>query len=204
MAIEPVRLASRNGLLAIVDGQGRPTAEFLRWLNDTLRSIIYTVNAIAQLPEIQQALADLDAATQAAATAAENAQSAADNAQTAADTTTENTSLANSYPSGATLTAEDAGANTTITISAHIRMYGDGTTANVAAGMVTGLPYSADRYVYYDDPARAGGAVSYAASASAPAQTNGRHVVGRVTTPAALAPVQPGRVVLPPGSAAIQ
>jgi hypothetical protein len=194
MAIKPVNLSSRSATTPLVDpASGRPTSEFVRWLNDTLAGIVYALNALLQIPQIIQALADVNAATVAA-------QTAANNAQAAANTTTAATSLANSYPTGATVTASDAGASATVSISSHTRVYGDGTSVSVASGSVTGRPYSTLLYVYYDDPARAGGTVTYATSTTPPAQTGNRHVVGSVTTPAAAGAPTGGRYVLPPGS----
>lgn len=204
--IKPVNLSVRSALSPFVDpATGRLTSEALRWLNDNNAAIQYTLNAILQLPEIQQALLDLDTATQAATTAATNAQTAADNAQTAADTTTAASSLANSYPTGLTLSAADAGTDATITVSSHTRVYGNGTSVSVAGGTITGQPYSTTLYVYYDDPARAGGTVTYQATTSdtTAAQAGNRHVVGQVTTPAAAGGPAPGKPVRPPGSGAI-
>ncbi len=90
----------------------------------------------------------------------------------------------------------------TIAISAHTRIYGDGTSVAVAGGTLTGQPYSTSIWVAYDQPSRAGGAVSYQAFLTV--QGNGagdpdRHFVGAVATPAAAAPPVDGLPVIPPG-----
>jgi hypothetical protein len=87
---------------------------------------------------------------------------------------------------GCTITASDAGSDATITISAHTRVYADGTTAAVDGGSVTGLPYSTLLFIFYSDPTRAGGAVAYQASTNiaAAAQIGAVHFVGSVETPA--------------------
>lgn len=111
--------------------------------------------------------------------------------------------LTNSYVDGLTVSATDAGSNATITISAHDRIYPktDGTTTTVAVsgGALTGLAYSTAYWVYYDQPSRAGGAVTYVASTSPTAQIGDRHNVTAVTTPAAAGPPVPGNPALPPG-----
>lgn len=182
----------------LVDSQGQPAPYFLTFLNGAIKSLQAAINGIQGALDaagIAQAAADL------ATTAAANADAAAAAAQASTDTSAAATDLANSYVTGLTMTATDAGTNVTITISAHSRVYGDGTTVAVSAGSVTGLPYSTIERVYYDQPSRAGGTVSYQAttSASTAAQTGDRHSVGAVTTPAALGSPKPGRPVLPPG-----
>jgi hypothetical protein len=143
----------------------------------------------------------VDGAAAAAIAAAATANTAAANAQTAADGVTDQSNLVSSYPSGATLTATDAGANVTVAVGAHTRFYADGTSVAVNAGNVTALPYSTLEYIYYDDATRAGGAVTYVATTSqtTAAQTGDRHLVGKVTTPAAAAPPNTGNYVQPPG-----
>ncbi len=151
------------------------------------------------------AIAAAQAAAAAANTAAATANAAAATAQTAATTVTDAQEIVNSYVSGATLTASDAGASATITISAHTRHYpqADGTTISVAVngGTLMGLAYSTAYWVYYDDATRAGGAVTYASTTNegTSAQTGARHSVGAVTTPAAAGANTAGRAVRWPG-----
>jgi hypothetical protein len=193
-----VRIPSLSQRDPAVDKDGRFTNVTLRTLNQALKEIVKAINAIADIPEIQAALADLDAATAAA-------QAAADNANAAATATNAATTLANSYVSGLTMSATDAGSSATITISAHTRVYGDGTSVSVSGGSLTGRAYDTVYYVYYDQPSRAGGSVTYQSTtdATVAAQTGDRHVVGSTTTPlAAGAPID-GDPVLPPGAGSI-
>jgi hypothetical protein len=152
----------------------------------------------ASVAAIEAAQAAADAANLAAAAA----NTAAATAQTAAETVEASSALANSYTTGLTITATDAGTSATITISAHTRVYGDGSSVSVMGGSLTGLAYSSSFWVGYVDAARTGGAVTYTSSASI--QGNGTsadyHFVGAVTTPAALGGPEPGVPVLPPGA----
>lgn len=102
---------------------------------------------------------------------------------------TRNDAISASYTApGTVLTASDAGTNATITIAAHTRVYGDISNISVNGGSVTALAYSTLYYVYYNDPTRVGGAVTYSATTNAntalPTAAAGRHYVGSVTTPA--------------------
>jgi len=204
MAVAPIRIPTLTQRYPIVDKDGRPTVEFLRTINGALQSIGYALNQVIALPDIQAALAGLDAATAAALAAAANAQAAADNAGTVADTTTAQTNLANSYVTGCTISGTDAGTDATIDITSHMRVYGDGTSVAVNGGTLTGLVYDTLYYITYQDPTRAGGAVTYVATTNVAnaAQLGDRHVVGRVATPAAGDPDTTGRPVLPPGAGA--
>lgn len=142
-----------------------------------------------------------------AQTAADNAQAAADAAASAAGGVGSVVSLTNSYPlEDCTLTGKDAGSNAVIVISAHTRRYGDGTEVSVNGGVVGSLSYNSFYYVYYDDAARAGGAVSYAAVGVASksdafysAAHPDRHFVGTCNTPVALDPDLEGTPAVAPG-----
>ncbi len=183
----------------IVNKDGMPTEAFARLWDETMSRIESVVNDQAAL---LAAVAAAQAAADTAQTAADSAQTAADNAQSAVDgvaAVAEDLSLQNSFPSGVSLSAADAGTDVTITISAHTRNYGDGTSVAVSAGTVTGLPYSATRFIYYDDAARTGGAVTYLASTSEIVQAGIRHSVGGVITPAAGLPPNDGVIVRFPG-----
>lgn len=174
---------------AIVDSAGRPTPEFLRNINNGLDLLNY--------------LAEIQAVADAAQLAADNANAAAAAAQGAADNSASATALANSFPTGITISAFDAGANASITISMHDRVYATEpqTTVSVNAGSVTGLAYDTVYYIYYDQPSRAGGAVTYLATTNANtvAQINNRHSVGRVKTPLGGGGPVDGGGVSPPG-----
>jgi hypothetical protein len=187
--------------VAIVDpATGLPTAAFQRYWQDSVQQ---QVNALVAAANTQAAADAANAAAEAAQTAADTANTAAADASAVAEQVTADNALANSYVTGLTLTATDAGSNVTITISAHTRVYGDGTSVSVSGGSITGYAYSTVARIYYDQPSRAGGVVSYQATTSAEvaAQTGSRHSVGAVTTPAAAAPPNTGNPVFPPGTA---
>lgn len=198
MGVKPIKVPARSARVPITEGN-LPTGEFVRWLNNVLQPIAYALNEVLTLPAIQAALVDLDNATQAA-------QSAAGAANNAASTAAAQSSLANSYVDSNPLSAADAGANVTISIAAHGRVYGDGQTVSVGAGVLPGQPYAQTVYVYYEDSGRAGGAVTYQATMdpAIAAQLSGRHVVGSIMTPAAGQPASAGYPVLPPGAGAIR
>lgn len=201
------RLASNTD---IVTADRKPTLQFSLDWNRAMEQIESTLNQLTAIPSIQAALLSLDAATAAATTAAASANAAAGTAlgaagtaQNAADTVTASSALANSYVTGLTITATDAGTSATVTISDHSRVYAYNppTTVAVTGSTITGLLYETTYYIVYDDPSRAGGAVGYGAytSANEAAQVNDRHSVGTVVTPAAAGAPAPGRPVAPPG-----
>ena len=74
--------------------------------------------------------------------------------------------------------------NITITIAAHTRHYGDGTTVEVDGGTLTGASASKQYFIYYDDEFRAGGAVTYQKTfvAADAVQDGNRHTVGTIGT----------------------
>lgn len=163
--------------LAIVTNEGTPTTAFHQWWEAVLRQVEQSINAI-----------------QDALDAAGIAQAAAATAQTAANQATAIAKLTNSGITGLTFTATDAGSSVTISISAHTRVYGDGTSVSVNGGSFTGQAYNTTYFVFYNDPAFAGGAVTYQITTTAAnaAQTGTRHLVGSITTPAAGAPPADG------------
>jgi hypothetical protein len=133
------------------------------------------------------------------------AEEAIEAANTATEQAIAQTALANSYVTGLIISAADAGSDVTITISGHDRVYpqadGSNVTVAVAGASLMGLAYSTQYWIYYDDPTRTGGAVTYqtATTSTTAAQTGNRHSVGAVTTPAALAAPSDGNVIRPPG-----
>ena len=183
---------------------------FERYWDQTLTQIEASVNGIlaAQAAAVaaNAAATTAQAAAVTANTAATAASTAASTANTAATAVTAQSNIASSYVTGCTITATDAGANVTVTISAHTRVYGDGTSVAVSGGSLTALAYSTTYFIYYDQASRLGGAVTYVAttSSSTAAQLGSRHVVGSALTPAALAAPVSGRQVDPPGSGAIR
>lgn len=162
-----------------------------------------TVEALAAA---NAAIAAAEEAIVLAEEAATTANTAAVAAQDTATAITEASALQSSYIVGApALSATDAGADVTIAIGAHTRRYPqpDGSNVDVAvnAGNITGRAYSTLYYIYYDDPARTGGAVTYLSTTNqtTAAQTGTRHFVGQVLTPAAAAGPTGGNIIGPPG-----
>lgn len=189
------RLPRLRDDVPIVDPKtGNPTVLFMRWIQSFAAQIEIEVGALeaAQIAQAAAVTAQASAVT---------AQAAATTAQTSASTANSVASLTNSGTTGLTLTATDAGANVTITISAHDRVYGNGTTVAVNDGSLTGLAYSTTYFIYYDQASRAGGAVTYLSTTSetTAAQTGDRHLIGRVLTPAAAATPTTGNRVRAPG-----
>lgn len=182
---------------------GLPTLAFVRFWDEVATRIETETGALAAAEAANAAALAADAAAASANAAAAVADAAASSAQTTADTVTAQASLNNSFATGMTLTATDAGANATITISGHTRYYGDGSNVSVTGSSVTGLSYSTKYYVYYDQASRAGGAVTYAATSTnatafPTAGNPDRHYVGAVTTPAAAAGPNTGAPAVPP------
>ena len=198
MAIAPIRLDRLLRFEKIANADGTVNGDFQSKWQRAMEEIENSVNAVIDAQNAADAANAAAAAADAAAAAADAAASAA---QGAAETVAADSSLASSGVSGLTMTATDAGTDATITISAHTRIYGDGTSVAVSGGTVTGLAYSTGFFVYYDQASRAGGAVTYQATTSAAtaAQTGDRHSLGAVTTPAAAGPPNDGNVNLPPG-----
>ena len=141
MALAPIRIPTLTQAQPFVDKDGRLTVFALRTLNSILQSLGDALNQLLVLPIIQEAIANLNVDTEALAAATAAAQAAADNANAAASTVTDQSNLANSYVSGLTLSATDAGTTATIAVSAHTRVYGDDSTVPVSASNVTDLEY---------------------------------------------------------------
>lgn len=200
------RLARLPRNIPIVDKNGLPTIDFQRWWQSFATQIEVEVGALAAAQSAAASAAAAQTSANTAQTAANTANSAASAAQTSATTANSVASLTNSGTTSLTITAADAGADVTITISAHNRVYGNGTTVSVNGGTLTGLAYSTTYFIYYDQASRAGGAVTYAATTSetTAAQTGDRHLVGKVVTPAAAAPATTGKRVYAPGLSGIE
>lgn len=198
-----LKLPRLQRLVAIVEA-GKPTVVFHQWWQKVAEALETAIGGIQDnVAAINAALGAANIANAAAKTAnaaAAAAGTAATNAQAAADATAAETRINNSYVTGVTLTASDAGSNATVAVTAHTRIYGDGTSVSVNAGSITALTYSTLYYVYYVQASRAGGAVTYLATTSqaTAAQTGDTHLLGSVTTPVAAAPNNTGRYILPP------
>jgi hypothetical protein len=113
--------------------------------------------------------------------------------------------IAASFPdTDLTLTGHDVSGTGTITISDHTRLYPDKAVRVTGATIPTGLTLNTDCAVFYDDPGRAGGAVTYQVVSTSggnrafPAYPNGgRHFVGRVQPSSGFADT-PGSAAKPP------
>jgi hypothetical protein len=198
MALGPIRLDRLLRFEKITNADGTVDSSFQARWQSVMENIEESVNAVI---EAQNAADAANAAAVAAQDAAESAQAAAEAAQATADGAQGNSSIASSGVSGCTILATDAGTDADIDISAHTRIYGDGTSVSVDGDTLTGLLYSTKYYIYYDQPSRAGGAVSYLTTTSqtTAAQTGNRHTVGSVTTPAGGGGPNPGVPNLAPG-----
>lgn len=168
-----------------------------RYWDIAMSKIEDILNQLLAIPAIEDALADLDAAIA-------DAQEAADNANAAAGSVTSETSLTSSYPSNFVSPLISSDNTGVVTIANHDRVYGDSTlnpTVAVVGGIVaTGTSPGQTVRVYYNDPTRSGGSVTYLFTvdpAEPPVQTGDTHSVGAATVPAG-AP-EPGGPVRPPG-----
>ena len=174
-----IKLSSFNLANPIVDkATGQATVAFLRWINDTVKTIATTITADEQFA------ADIAFSIQQAGIAI----TTANDAKAAALAQSRESNLVNSYvdPSTALTTTLSTDMTTaTITVANHTRVYGDGTRVAVTGSTITGLAIATTYYVTYIDSARTGGAVSYTTTTdpAAAAQGNDRHLVGTVMTP---------------------
>ena len=170
MSTSYVRVAKLIQNLAVVGEDGKPTADFLRTINGNTENLERAFNSLAGFVENIE-------------TALENAGIAVLTAQQYAA----QTNLANSYTDpGIILSGSNDGSSCSITIAAHERVYGDGTRVAVSGDTVDGLVPSTTYYVYYSDPARAGGAVTYEVSTNYldAGQTGNVHSCGSIRTQA--------------------
>lgn len=180
-----VRLPRLQSTTEITDEQRRPSLPFQRYWQQTVELIELAINTIARLTgitdQLDEAIKANQEATREAKEAAAAAKIAADEAAKQSAATKREAALQGSYiePS-AVLTADP----TTITIAAHTRRYADDTSAQVDGGTATATGSGDTNYISYEDADRSGGAVTYIASTTPPAQTGDTHVVGAVMIPA--------------------
>lgn len=183
------RLSRLRSAIAIVTKDGFPTSGFQQWWQTFCETIESQENRqddlLTAIIAAQNAADTATAAAAAAQTAADNAQAAADDAAASADGGAAIASLTASGTVGCVITAHDTGSDVSISISAHTRVYGDGSSLAVAGGTVTGRGYLDLDYVYYSDPTRADTTPTYLAStlASDAAQVGDVHTVGSVSNP---------------------
>lgn len=136
----------------------------------------------------------------AAQDAADNANTAAEAANAATEEITSGNALSASFIENFTAPAVSADNTGLVTIANHDRHYGNGTVVAVTGDtLATGEVSPTRVHIYYSDPSRAGGAVTYqysTAEADA-AQIGDVHNVGAVEIPAA--GTQSGGYARPPG-----
>lgn len=129
-----------------------------------------------------------------------DAEAAIEAANEATAAITESDSLAKSWIENFTPPAVSSDNTGVVTIANHDRHYGDGTIVAVTGDtLATGQVSPTRVHIYYSDPSRAGGAVTYqysTAEADA-AQIGDVHNVGAVEIPAA--GTQSGGYARPPG-----
>jgi hypothetical protein len=104
------------------------------------------------------------------------------------------------------ITAQDDGANCTVTIADHVRVYADGTTLGITGGSFPGKTSDVAYAVYYDDPTLAVTAPEFEFTTTIgdaqAAVADGRHFLGVIYTPAAGSGLsQAGGGAYPAGSA---
>lgn len=198
--------------VALVDERGNPTKVFQQWWQSTAEMIEGQERRQDELLDAivkaQEAAAAAQTAAETATTAAGSAQEAANNAQTAAGdaggaatVAQKMAALSNSGVIGGTISAMTFGSDAEIAVSAHTRVYGDGRTVPVNSGTVSLLSPATNYYIGYEDPARAGGSVSYMATTDegAAAQVGDWHLVGEVFTPEQDGPPVSGTTTRAPG-----
>lgn len=189
MASKPIKVAKLIQGRSIVNEQGQPLADFTRLINTNLQNLENAGNDTAEL------VADVVRALEMAGIAIQTVEQLAGEQN-----------LTSSYTSPAGILSSRLsadGLSGEITIAAHTRIYGDGTQVAVDVDTIVGLEPSTIYYIYYDDPSKTGGAVTYLSSTlySDAAQSNGRHSCGNIATPAvgSTEPIEGGGGVYPPG-----
>lgn len=177
---------------------------FERYWNEAMSTIEANIDKLLQLPIIQEQVQAVADAAENAQTAADTANAAADTANAAASAITSESSLVNSYPSGFTVPLISADSLGNITIANHSRVYGNSalnpTVAVTGATITTGATPGQIIRIYYSDPAKIGGSVSYLYTVDPTppiAQTGNYHSVGAVEIPVSSS--APGKELGPPG-----
>lgn len=173
--------------IPIITDKKTPSTTFHQWWQEAVKQL---ETAITGIQDALDAAGIAIAAAADAQAAADAADAAATAAQNAADGATGLTSVVNSGVDVNPLSATDDGSSATIIIASHNRLYPDGSSVAVSAESITGRAYSTEYWVYYDDPTRSGGSVTYMSTTieADAAQAGDRHLVGKITTPAALDP----------------
>lgn len=165
---------------------------------------------LSSIQTLQSQMLERITEIEAAQEAATAAQTTADGAQSDATASYREAARINSYPNPGVgiVSASDAGASATVTVTGHTRVYPveggiDVPDVAISGGSITGLSYSTTYYVYYDDTTLADTTPTFAVTTNpASAQVGaapGRHFVGFVTTPASGGTTTSGGGGAPPG-----
>ena len=160
---------------------------FERYWHDVMTQVESNINALESLPIIQQAVADANAAAATANAAAATANAATVVNKTQASIVT--SFIDQSSYTGSLLSCTSAGV---ITILSHTRIYGDSIlnppVSVIGGSLVTvGSASGNNIRIYYTDPTRAGGNVTYQYTidpVAAPVQGGDIHSIGAVKVPA--------------------
>jgi len=194
MSIQEIKLPRLPIGTPIVEDNNSASTTFAIWWNSVCDQLESSVNGVIDAQNAADAAQAAAVTAQAAAVTAQasatTATAAAATAQATATTaqgdTTANAREQALVTSGISPTSVLTVSSTTISIAPHTRVYGDGTTVSVSGGSVStiGATGTID-YVFYSDPSRAGGSVTYQCSTTPPVQGNDIHVVGAVTVPSA-------------------
>lgn len=186
MALPRLTITPLQERLPIVDLERRPVPPFIRAINSAFQQIQRAFNGQATIVEQLAILAGIvDAQGDLIAAQADQIADLA----AAQEASSSELSLQNSgvTSEAGPLTCSAAG---TVTIANHTRTYGNATlnppVSVVGDIVVTGFTSGDTVFVFYDDPTRAGGAVTYLFSMlnDDMVQAGNRHAVGEVTVPA--------------------
>lgn len=181
------RLPRLQRNVSYFDRDGKPTQQMQQFWQSFAEGIEASFTALGANDVSQQNIIEQ---LQAAILIGTQAKQAVDEVSARID-------LANSYTDPiSVLTASSDG---TITIAAHERVYDNGARVSVNAGSLTGYAPGAFVRVYYEDAARAGGAVAYQGALTDVAQQGNTHVVGGATIPQVGETPSDGTGVMPPG-----
>jgi hypothetical protein len=174
----------------IVTSDRYPTRQFQYLLQRAFENIETSVNSLEDFVTAIVNLNDLIT----------TANEAIEAVNTVAETITAASALSTSFVENFTPPVVEADSAGLVTIANHDRHYGDGTIVAVTGDtLATGEASPTRVHIYYSDPSRAGGAVTYQYSTDEAdaAQIGDVHNVGAVEIPAA--GTQSGGYARPPG-----
>jgi hypothetical protein len=171
----------------IVNPDGTPSIRLQTIWQRTMEAIEAAFDALSTQVGDNTALLQEIRAAQKLAQAANDAAAKADKARALETSYTDPLSVLSAASSG------------TVTVAAHTRVYGDGARVSVDGGSVSGFAPGDYVTVFYEDAARAGGAVSYQGSTGTVSQTGTTHIVGQAVIPQDGQPPVEGASPSPPG-----